>query len=123
MVISPKKLVRSFGFAFDGLRLAVQVDQNVRFHLFAGAIALLLSLIFKIEKYEFFIVLISIFFVVITEMVNTAIEEMTNLIKEEHSSEARIAKDVAAGAVFLAAFFALIVGIVVFLPHFLKLIY
>lgn len=122
MFINPKKLLRSFGFAFDGLRLAVQVDQNVRFHLFAGAIALLLSLFFRIEKFEFLIVLVSIFFVVITEMVNTAIEEMTNLIKEEHSREARIAKDVAAGAVFLAAFFALIVGIIVFLPHLLKLL-
>jgi len=122
MLINPNKLIRSFSFAFDGLRLAVQVDQNVRFHLFVGAIALLLSFIFKIEKYDFFIVLISIFFVVITEMVNTAIEEMTNLIKEEHSREARIAKDVAAGAVFLAALFALIVGIIVFLPHFLNLL-
>ena len=50
-------------------------------------------------------------------MINTAIEEMTNLIKIEHSMEARIAKDVAAGAVLLSAIFALIVGLLVLVPR------
>ena len=105
MFINPKKLFRSFGYALEGLALAVKVDQNVRFHLVAAPIAILLSFIFRIDKIEFLIVILAIFFVIICEMINTAIEEMTNLIKEEHSKEARIAKDVAAGAVLLSVVF------------------
>lgn len=52
-------------------------------------------------------------------MVNTAIEEMTNLIKREHSMNAKIAKDIAAGAVLLSASYAVIVGIIVFVPRIL----
>lgn len=55
-------------------------------------------------------------------MINTAIEEMTNLILKEHSQEAKIAKDVAAGAVLLAATFAVIVGVVVIVPNLLRLL-
>ena len=85
-------------------------------------IAILLSFIFRIDKIEFLIVILAIFFVVICEMINTAIEEMTNLIKEEHSKEARIAKDVAAGAVLLSVVFAIAVALFVFLPHILALL-
>jgi len=54
------------------------------------------------------------FLVFAAEMVNTALEEVINLVKEEHSERARIAKDVAAGMVLLAAIFAVIVGVIVF---------
>lgn len=112
-----KKLIKSFGFAFQGIKISVLVDQNVRLHLITGTIVIVLCLILKVPKYEMMFVLFSIFFVLITEMINTAIEEMTNLIKREHSEEARIAKDVAAGAVLLSAIFALLVGVMVIVPR------
>jgi len=111
-----RKFIRSFGYAFEGLYLAVTLDQNVRFHLVAGIFVLTLSVVLKLNQIEFLMVLFAIFFVIITEMVNTAIEEMTNLIIKEHRMEAKIAKDVAAAAVLLSAVFALIVGIVIFVP-------
>ncbi len=117
-----KKLFRSFGYATEGLKLAVRLDQNVRFHLIVGALVFIASVLLKASKSDLLFVIFAIFFVVITEMVNTAIEEMTNLILKEHSQEAKIAKDVAAGAVLLAATFAFIVGITVLVPRLLSLV-
>ncbi len=116
------KFIRSFGYATEGLKLAVKVDQNVRFHIIVGALVFITSIFLKASKLELLFVVFAIFFVVITEMINTAIEEMTNLILKEHSQEAKIAKDVAAGAVLLAATFAIIVGITVLVPRLLSLI-
>lgn len=117
-----KKLIKSFGYAIEGLKISVTIDQNVRFHLVVGLIIFLLSVFLRVPKAELMFVVFAIFFVIITEMVNTAIEEMTNLIKREHSEEARIAKDVAAGAVLLAAIFAAIVGVVVLVPRVFELL-
>ncbi len=116
-----KKLGRSFSYAIDGLKLAVQLDQNVRFHLAVGVLVFIAAIILQASKPELMFVLFAIFFVIICEMINTAIEEMTNLIKIEHSREARIAKDVAAGAVLLSAIFALIIGVLVLVPRLIAL--
>lgn len=117
-----KKFIRSFGYAIEGLKIAVSVDQNVRFHLIIGTLVLIASIFLNVSKSELLFVIFAIFFVFITEMINTAIEEMTNLILKEHSQEAKIAKDVAAGAVLLAATFAVIVGVVVIVPNLLRLL-
>ncbi len=116
------KLAKSFSYAFEGLKLAIKVDQNVRFHLVIGTIVLIISYFLKVTGYEFLFILFAIFFVIICEMLNTAIEEMTNLILKEHSMEAKIAKDVAAGAVLLSAVFSVVVGIIILLPKLLSLI-
>ncbi len=117
------KFIRSFGYAFEGLRLSVMVDQNVRFHLVVGVLVFISALLLKVPTAEILFVVFAIFFVIICEMLNTAIEEMTNLIKKEHSEEARVAKDIAAAAVLLSALFALIVGIVVLVPRLLLLVF
>ncbi len=115
------KFIRSFGYAFDGLKLSVTVDQNVRFHLVVGFLVFIISFFLKVPTAELLFVIFAIFFVVICEMLNTAIEEMTNLIKIEHSKEARIAKDIAAAAVLLSALFAVVVGVIVLVPRLLSL--
>lgn len=114
-----KKFIKSFGYALEGLKLSVKVDQNVRIHIAIGVFVIIVSVWLKVTTIELLFVLFAIFFVFITEMVNTAIEEMTNLIVNEHRLEAKIAKDVAAAAVLLAAIYAAIVGIIILLPKFL----
>lgn len=115
-MIRPRKLFSSFGYALDGIYLAVKLDQNVRFHLLSSVVVLILCFLLKISTVEFLFIILAIFFVLISEMVNTAIEEMTNLIYKEHHVSARIAKDVAAGAVLLSAVFAVIVACIILLP-------
>lgn len=120
-MLNLKTFYRSFGYALEGLKLAVEHDQNVRIHLIIALLVIATSLYFQITAFEFLFVIFSIFFVVITELINTAIEEMTNLIVKEHRREAKIAKDVAAAAVLLSALFALTVGAVVFAPYIVSL--
>lgn len=115
-MIKPKKLLKSFSYALDGIYLAVKLDQNVRFHLVVSFFVLLLSFVLKISTTEFLFIIMAIFFVLISEMVNTAIEEMTNLIIKEHHVSAKVAKDVAAGSVLLSAVFAVIVASIILLP-------
>lgn len=122
-MIKPRKLFRSFGYALDGIYLAVKLDQNVRFHLVTSVLVLILSFVLKISTIEFLFIIMAIFFVLISEMVNTAIEEMTNLIIKEHHVSARIAKDVAAGAVLLSAVFAVIIASVIIVPKIISTLF
>ena len=116
-----KKILHSFRYAWHGFAHIWQHHQNIRFHMLMGVIAVGLSYFLKISYVEYLFILITIFFVIISEMMNTAIEEMTNLITKEHRKEAKIAKDVAAAAVFLSAAFSVVVGVVIFVPRVLEL--
>lgn len=91
--------------------------QNMRFHTVSAVIALILAVVLRINRYDFLFILVAVFIVIVAEMINTALEEMVNLITTEHRREAKIAKDVASAAVLLSSIFALIVGIVIFLPY------
>lgn len=121
-IMDIKKFIKSFTYAFEGIRLALKLDQNVRFHVVVGVLVTLVSLMLKVNTFEFLFIVFAIFFVIITELLNTAVEEMTNLIVKEHRMEAKIAKDVAAAAVLLAALYAVIVGLVILLPKLLAVI-
>ena len=119
-MINFKTLIKSFGYALEGIRLGLSVDQNRRIHSVVGIVMIGLSLVLKLPKFEFFLVLLAIFFVWFAELINTAIEEMTNLITQEHRYEAKIAKDVAAAAVLLSAVYAFLIGLIVVLPALLS---
>jgi undecaprenol kinase len=118
-----KKTLRSFRYASHGFTHIWRQHQNIRFHIVMGGVAIALSYLLDISYLEYLFVLITIFFVIIAEMMNTAIEEMTNLITTEHRKEAKIAKDVAAAAVFLSAAFSVIVGLIIFLPKLIQLLF
>ena len=116
-----KKLFKSFGFAFEGIRLALVYNQNLRIDFLAAIIVIVLSVIFKVNAFEMGILGVMILLVICTEMINTAIEEVVDLLVSEHREQAKIAKDVSAGMVLLTAIGSLIVGFLVFTPYILKL--
>src|SRR3990167_7953721 len=91
--------------------------QNLRIHLAAAFRSIALGIYFQISSREWFGILVAIFLVLVAEMINTSLEEIINLVKEDHHERARIAKDVSAGMVLLATIFAVIIGMVVFLPR------
>lgn len=116
-MIQHKTLLQSFKYASDGLSFAVKNNQNLRIHLLAACTVILIGIVFRITAFEMAILGVLIILVICTEMINTAIEEMTNLISKEHSKEAKIAKDVAAGMVLLTSIGSVFVGILVFIPY------
>ncbi|WPU98627.1 diacylglycerol kinase family protein [Mucilaginibacter sp. cycad4] len=117
-----KRLVRSFGFAFKGLGYAVKTQPNFRFHLVAGTIAVALGFFLKLSTAEWLWLMACITVVLVTELLNTSLETLTDLVSPTYNEKAGHVKDIAAGAVVVAALFALITGIVIFLPKIILLI-
>lgn len=120
-MIDGKKLAKSFGFAFEGLKHALQYDQNLRIHFYVAFLVILTSVFFDVNPFEMGILGVMIILVIMAEMLNTAIERMVDLITKEHRAEAKIAKDVSAGMVLVAVIGSVIVGLLVFTPYILRL--
>lgn len=111
-----RNLLESFNRAASGIIYCLRTQRNFRIHVFAAAAVLILSLWFRLSKEEFLLVLAAIFLVLITEVINTAVEATIDLITDRYHPLAATAKNVAAGAVILAAVNAVITGYIVFFP-------
>ena len=119
-MIHANRLIKSFRHALRGLKHTLLFHQNLRVHVIVSFLAIGLGILLKISQIEWVVIVAAIFFVLVAEMVNTALEEIINLVKEDHSERARIAKDVSAGMVLLAAIFAVMIGLIVFIPHIVR---
>lgn len=111
------RVLKSFRFALEGLRYTVITQRNMRIHFLTALGVLLLSMYLHVSKSEILILFVTIILVLFAELINTAVESVVDLVTEEFHPLAKIAKDVAAGAVLLTAGLAVIVGISVFYPH------
>jgi diacylglycerol kinase len=111
------KFIASFGYAFRGLWYALRTQRNARVHLVLALLAILLGIVLRISAVEFALIFVAITAVFITEMVNTAVELCVDLASPEYHPLAKIAKDVAAGAVLLSAILAVVIALFVFVPH------
>lgn len=120
-MVNHKDLAKSFGYAFEGIMFALKYNQNLRIHLVVAMLVVIASIYFHVNPFEMGILGVMILLVISSEMINTAIEEMANLITNEHRREAKVAKDVSAGMVLLAAIGSVIVGFLIFGPHILRL--
>lgn len=106
----------------DGISYVTKSEKNFKREIALGIIALILSYILKIDKIEFIIVLTMICLVLTAEIINTAIERAVDLVTKEYHELARIAKDVSAGSVLVTSTFALIIGIIIFMPKIITLL-
>ena len=109
-----KRLVDSFNFAIEGLISALKNEKHMKVHILAAIIIVILAIIINASKVEILIISLSVSFVLITELVNTAVEAIVDLGSPERHPLAKLAKDVAAGAVLVAAINALCVGYLLF---------
>ncbi|MBI2614048.1 MAG: diacylglycerol kinase family protein [Candidatus Levybacteria bacterium] len=116
-----RSLIKSFGYSLEGVWHALKNNRNLRITFFLASIVILVGLYFHVTSFEMVLLVIAILLVILSEMINTAIEEMVNLITFEHRKEAKIAKDVAAGMVLVAAVGSVIIGLLIFTPYILKL--
>jgi undecaprenol kinase len=113
--------VKSFSFAFQGMKTAFREEPNFRVHLIFAALALILGIFLKLNTLEWLILSFTIFYVITLELLNTVLEALVNLVSPEIQPFAKIAKDVSAGCVLMAAVLAIIVGSVLFLPKIMVL--
>ncbi|GAA4351221.1 diacylglycerol kinase family protein [Hymenobacter saemangeumensis] len=114
-----RRRIASFGHAVRGVWAALRSEVHLRFHALATVVAIGLGLYCGISRLEWALVALAIAGVWAAELMNTAIEAITDLASPDYHPLAGKAKDVAAGAVLLAALGALAVGLLVFGPHFI----
>jgi diacylglycerol kinase (ATP) len=104
---------QSFNYAFEGVIHALRTQRNMRIHFAVAAGVLALAFVYNVTRLELIALMIAIAFVLIAEMVNTAVEATIDLSTPSFDPLAKVAKDMAAGAVLIASVNAIAVGYLV----------
>lgn len=113
-----RKLIESFNYAFEGILYAFKTQRNMKIHFGVTIAVLAISLFFDLTRVEILLLFSTISMVIITEMINTSIETAIDLITDKYHVFAKIAKNVAAGAVLIASINAVIVAYLIFFHRF-----
>lgn len=108
------RLLRSFGYAFRGMKMYLRSGGNATIHIVATILVIALGLWLNISVKNWCILIIAIAMVHAAEAFNTAIEEVVNFISPQHHHLAEKIKDIAAGAVLITAIGAAIIGLLIF---------
>ncbi len=107
-------IVESFNYAVEGIIHVLRTHRNMRIHFAAAIVVLVLALVLGVDRIELVALLLSISFVLIAEMINSAIEAAIDVATSSFDPLAKLAKDIAAGAVLIASVNAVVVGYLVF---------
>lgn len=119
-ILSPGRLVRSFKYAFNGLKILVREEQNYVVHITTTAVVVVAGFYYKISASEWTVLLLAIQVVLTLETVNTAIENLADFVSTERNDKIMRIKDLAAAGVLISAVTAMIIGVIVFLPKILS---
>jgi diacylglycerol kinase len=114
-------LTKSFGYAFEGLFAVIRKERNMQIHCTVTVLVLIFGLLLGLSKMEWLICFLLFGLIMGLECVNTAVEAVVDLVTEEIHPKAKLAKDAAAGAVLIAAIFAAVIGLIIFVPKLLAL--
>ncbi len=110
-------LLRSFGHALRGLRLAWRGQRNFRIHLGMALLVIVAGTLVHLSRLEWIAITFAITIVVTLEVLNTIVERFIDVLSPRYSAHVQVIKDLTAGAVLLAAIGAAVVGLLLFLPH------
>ncbi len=108
--MKPTRFIDSINCAIEGILYAAKTQKHMRNHFLTAVVLLLALLVMRVSALEFTLIAISVSFVLFAELVNTAIEVVVDMVSPDFHPLAKLAKDVAAGAVLVAAIGASIMG-------------
>ena len=112
-----RDVISSLEFALTGIFTAFKEEKNMKSHVLSAVAAIIAGLIFRISAAEWLFLLLSIFLVIAFEIMNSAVENVVDLASDYHfSMRAKNAKDMAAGAVLVVSGFAVVTGLIIFVP-------
>ncbi len=112
-----KKMLRSFGFAYSGLKTVVINDNNFKFQLIAAIIIIFCGFYYYFNYLEWAIVVLCILLVLALELLNSSIERVMDKFAPEYDPKTKEIKDISAAAVLVASIGAGIVGIILIAQH------
>ena len=110
------KTLQSFSYALKGIKACFVSEANFKIHTAFAAMAFLLALLFHVSLQQWAALLFCVALVLTTEMINTAIEKLCDVVHTGLHPQIKIVKDIAAGAVLVAACCSVIIGAIIFLP-------
>ncbi|MDR2764621.1 MAG: diacylglycerol kinase family protein [Tannerella sp.] len=119
--ISVRRLIKSFGYAVNGLRQVIRQEQNARVHLLVALCTVVAGCCFRISATEWMAIVLATGGVMAAEAFNTSIEALSDTVLPEYSENIKQVKDFAAGAVLIVALAAAVVGLIIFLPKIIAL--
>jgi len=112
-----KHFITSLEFALQGIRTVFKEERNMRTHVFMGIIAIIMGFVFQLTISEWLWLLLVIFLVLVIEIINTVFENVVDMVTDFHFHPiGKKIKDMAAGAVLLTTGFAVVVGLLLFVP-------
>jgi len=114
-----RRLIKSFGYALSGIAYTTKTQLNFKIHLLAIAVVTILGWFLKLTASEWLWIVLAIGLVLVAELVNTAIELLVDLVSPAFNPQAGKVKDIAAGAVLIAAAIAVVIGAIIFIPKFI----
>ena len=118
-----KKFFHSFTYPIKGLKYAYRNEQNIAVDVGIALLVIVFSFIFRVSLIEAAILALTIGLVIACELINTAIEATVDLVTEDYHPLAKVAKDTSAAAVFVFAIVSVIVGLIIFLPKVIDLLF
>ncbi|PIA77444.1 diacylglycerol kinase [Gaetbulibacter sp. 4G1] len=108
--------LKSVGYAFKGAILLLKTEASIKIQFVIALFVTIAGFIFNISTNEWIIQCLAIGMVISIEGVNTAIEEIADFMHPERHEKIGLIKDIAAGAVFIASIFAIIIGFIIYIP-------
>lgn len=111
-------LLKSFGYAISGIIQVIKEERNIKIHLSAAIFVIALAFYLHFSRNDWLVLFLIITIVISLELVNSAVEAVVDLASPEIHPLAKKAKDVAAGAVFVAAIVSVMIGFLLFFPYF-----
>ena len=106
----------SVGHALDGIEYTTSHEKNFKIEILFAIAVIIAAFVLKVSLIEWTILVFVIGAVLALEMINTSMERCVDLVTKDYKELAKISKDVAAGAVLIMSLFAVIIGIIIFLP-------
>lgn len=113
----PKKLMKSFRYAFEGIYSGIKTETNWKIGLLEALVVIVAGFYLKLSRQDWIIVTLMIGLVLSAELGNSAVETIVNSFTDEYHPGAKLAKDFAAGSVVIVVITAAVVGLLVFMPY------
>jgi diacylglycerol kinase len=118
-VSTAARIVRSFGYAFEGLATLLRTQPNFRIHLVAAVFALVIGVVLRLPAMEMAVIVLTAGLVLVVEALNTCLETLCDLVSPTYHPLVKKCKDISAAAVLISALAAVGVAALLFLPRLL----
>lgn len=114
------RMIQSFKDAGRGIKYVFKHEQNFRLQFFCSILVILVSWFFHLRKSEWLVVLLLICLIMVLELLNSAVEKFADILKPRLDWQIQTAKDIMAGLVFVASFWAALIGLIIFYPYLIE---